>query len=193
MPTTDAATALKNDDLYRDIKVIDVDTHLSEPLDLWTSRATPKYRDRVPQMKVTDGKLVWTIDGDISLGLGAASSVVHSSGRKAEGYEFTKWIVTDVHPSCSQAKARLEVMDECGVWAQVIYPNVLGFAGQGRMKAADKPVRLIDDDLRLVSTQIYNDAGAELQADSGGRLMPMALLPWWSRRPSAAGPWACAA
>ena len=38
-------------DLVQGIKVIDVDTHLSEPLDLWTSRATPKYRDRVPQMR----------------------------------------------------------------------------------------------------------------------------------------------
>ena len=28
-------------------------------------------------------------------------------------------------------------------------------------------------------TQIYNDAAAEMQADSGGRLLPMALLPWW--------------
>jgi predicted TIM-barrel fold metal-dependent hydrolase len=175
----DAEKVLDRDQLYRDIKVIDVDTHLSEPLDLWTSRATPKYRDRVPQMKQTDGKFVWTIDGDISMGLGAASSVVHASGRKAQGFEFSKWIVTDVHPGCSQAKARLEVMDQSGVWAQVIYPNVLGFAGQGRMKLSDTPVRAVDDDLRLVSTQIYNDAGAEMQAEASGRLLPMALLPWW--------------
>ena len=159
-------------------KVIDVDTHWSEPLDLWTSRATPKYKDRVPQMKQTDGRLVWTIDGDISMGLGSASSVIHGTGRKAEGIEFSQWLVGDVHPGCSQAGPRLEVMDECGIYAQILYPNVLGFAGQGKMSAGVE-MRQVDDDLRLVSTQIYNDAGAEMQAESNGRLMPMALLPWW--------------
>ena len=61
-------------DLVRGIKVIDIDSHLSEPLDLWTSRATPKYRDRVPQMRTLDGQWVWTIDGNRSMGVGSASS-----------------------------------------------------------------------------------------------------------------------
>lgn len=37
----------------------------------------------------------------------------------------------------------------------------------------------VDAELRLVCTQIYNDAGAEMQAESNGRLLPMGLLPWW--------------
>lgn len=32
------------------IKVVDVDTHWSEPEDLWTRRAPAKFRDRVPQV-----------------------------------------------------------------------------------------------------------------------------------------------
>ena len=135
------------------IKIIDVDTHWSEPADLWTSRATPKYRDRVPQKKPLDGTMTWTIDGDISMGLSSASSVVHESGRKAEGIEFSKWSVEEVHPACSQMQPRLEVMDQSGIWAQVIYPNVLGFGGQGKMKASGEIARLVDADLRLVSTQ----------------------------------------
>ena len=31
------------------LKVVDADTHLSEPWDLWTSRAPKDYVDRVPQ------------------------------------------------------------------------------------------------------------------------------------------------
>jgi predicted TIM-barrel fold metal-dependent hydrolase len=161
-----------------DIKVIDVDTHWSEPLDLWTSRATPKFKDRVPQMKQTDGKYVWTIDGDKSMGMSNASSVIDGSGRKSEGFEYNEWLVGDVHPACSQFKPRLEVMDQSGIYAQVLYPNVLGFAGQGKLMASGE-LSDVDADLRLVSTQIYNDAGAEMQSDSNGRLMPMALLPWW--------------
>ena len=62
-------------------------------------------------------------------------------------------------------------MDEAGIYAQIVYPNVIGFGGQNTAQ--------VDPELRLVSTQIYNDAMAELQEESGDRLCPMALLPWW--------------
>lgn len=158
------------------IKIIDVDTHFSEPLDLWTSRAPAKYKDRVPQMRMTDGEWVWTIDGRWSMGVGHASSVVHADGSKAEGMSFTEWQNSDVHPGCHQVKERLALMDELGVHAQIVYPNVMGFAGQGRGKASTAP---LDPDLKLLCTQIYNDAMGEIQEESGGRLLPMALLPWW--------------
>lgn len=162
------------------IKVIDIDTHISEPLDLWTSRATPKYRDRVPQMRMLDGQWVWTIDGDRSMGVGSAASVIYRDGTKAAGIEFTDWQVDEVHPGCSRTEDRLRFMDENGIWAQIVYPNVLGFAGQGRAPMGAPRREPVDADLRLVSTQIYNDAMAEMQAESGGRLLPMALLPWWN-------------
>jgi predicted TIM-barrel fold metal-dependent hydrolase len=170
----------KTGDLIQGIKIVDVDTHISEPLDLWTSRAPAKWRERVPQMrKQADGKWLWTIDGDRSMGVGSAASVIFADGRKADGVEFTDWQVNEVHPGCSKVKERLEVMDETGVWAQVIYPNVMGFGGQGRGKMGDKSLPPIDPELRLISTQIYNEAMAEMQRESGNRLLPMALLPWW--------------
>ena len=42
------------------LSVIDVDTHLTEPHDLWTSRAPAAYRDRVPQVVEASGL---TVDG----------------------------------------------------------------------------------------------------------------------------------
>jgi len=179
--TIDAGTSerVSDGELVRGIKVIDVDTHLSEPLDLWTSRATPTYRDRVPQMRMLDGQWTWTIDGNRSMGVGSAASVIYRDGSKAAGIEFTDWQVDEVHPGCSQTKARLAFMDENGIWAQVVYPNVLGFAGQGRAPMGAPRREPVDADLRLVSTRIYNEAMAEMQAESGDRLLPMALLPWW--------------
>ena len=175
--TADAAPA---DDLFKGVKVIDVDTHLSEPWDLWTSRAPAKWLDRVPQMKKTaDGKWLWTIDGDRSMGLGSAAAVVRADGGKADGVEFTEWQVDQVHPGCSRAKDRVRFMDEVGVWAQVVYPNVMGFGGQGRGRMGDKSLPPIDPELRLVATRIYNEATAEMQAEANNRLLPMALLPWW--------------
>jgi predicted TIM-barrel fold metal-dependent hydrolase len=177
---TDASSPPVSDrELIQGIKVVDVDTHLSEPLDLWTSRATPKYRDRVPQMRMLDGRLTWTIDGDRSMGVGSAASVIYRDGSKAAGIEFTDWQVDEVHPGCSRTKERLQFMDENGIWAQVVYPNVLGFAGQGRAPMGAPRREPVDADLRLVSTRIYNEAMAEMQAESGDRLLPMALLPWW--------------
>jgi len=184
----------KTSELVRGIKVVDVDTHISEPWDLWTSRAPAKWRDRVPQMKKSaEGKWLWTIDGDRSMGVSSASSVVYADGRKADGIEFADWQVDQVHPACSKAKERLQVMDELGVWAQIIYPNVMGFAGQGRGQMGSAQLPPLDPELRLISAQIYNDAMAEMQRDSGDRLLPMALLPWWDIKLALAETERCAA
>jgi hypothetical protein len=67
-----------------DIKVIDVDTHLSEPEDLWTKRAPAKYKDRVPQVGTVNGQVSWVIDGH-PIGLGAsATSNIHKYAPKKD-------------------------------------------------------------------------------------------------------------
>src|SRR5258706_14610925 len=82
-----------------DIKVIDVDTHLSEPEDLWTKRAPAKYKDRVPQVGMINGQVSWVIDRDHAIGLGAsASSIFYKDGRKSDGLEFTEWGGAEVLP-----------------------------------------------------------------------------------------------
>ena len=43
--------------------IIDADTHLTEPHDLWTARAPKGYEDRVPQVHEIDGIPTWTMDG----------------------------------------------------------------------------------------------------------------------------------
>ena len=48
--------------------VIDVDAHLTEPADVWTSRVPARFLDHVPQMhRNADGKDVWLLDGDALL------------------------------------------------------------------------------------------------------------------------------
>src|SRR5207237_460803 len=79
--------------------------------------------------------------------------------------------IEEVHPASYSVPERLELMDACGINAQILYSNILGFGGQHAVKVGDQ--------LRLASVQIYNDAMAEIQAESGARIFPMALLPWW--------------
>jgi predicted TIM-barrel fold metal-dependent hydrolase len=153
-------------------KVIDVDTHLTEPHDLWLKRAPAKLRDRVPQVKMKDGIESWVIDGDKLIGLGAnPASCVKTDGSNYAGLDFLKVSIRDVHPSSYSVKDRVELMNATGVSAEIVYPNILGFGGQNAAK--------VDDELRLASVQIFNDAMAEFQAESGDRMFPMALLPWW--------------
>jgi len=66
-----------------------------------------------------------------------------------------------------------------GVHAQILYANVMGFAGQGRGEANSAALPPLDIALRNVTTEIFNDAMGEMQAESGDRLLPMAMLPWW--------------
>ena len=155
------------------IKVIDADTHLTEPHDMWTSRAPAKFRDRVPQVKMHEGVRSWIIDGDKSIGTGAHpnSAVLKEGGKIRDLDRFLKVQFEEVHLGSSSIKERLAVMDENGIHAQIVYPNILGFGGQASAK--------VDPELRLITTQIYNDAMAEIQQESGQRLFPMALLPWW--------------
>jgi predicted TIM-barrel fold metal-dependent hydrolase len=153
-------------------QVIDVDTHLSEPYDLWTSRAPASLLGRVPQVKERDGQRSWVIDGDKVINYATnPTSVVLPDGSKSYGYAWFDFTLEDVHPASWRVKDRLAYMDGQGVSAQVVYPNVMGFGGQH--------AGLVDPDLRLASVQIFNDAMAELQAESGQRMFPMALMPWW--------------
>lgn len=155
------------------IKVIDADTHLTEPHDMWLKRAPASIRDRVPQVKMLNGVRSWVIDGDKSIGTGAHpnSAILKEGGKVRDLDTFLKLQFEDVHTGSSSIRERLDVMDANGVWAQIVYPNILGFGGQASAK--------VDPALRLACVQIYNDAMAELQEESGQRLFPMALLPWW--------------
>jgi predicted TIM-barrel fold metal-dependent hydrolase len=158
-------------ELLAGIPVVDVDTHISEWYDLWTARAPANMKDKVPQIRKTDDGLEWIINGDRTLGFKCAASAIRKDGFKPKGWDFLQWQNPDVYPASYDMKARLDYMDEQGIRAQIAYPNVLGFGGQNAMT--------VDADLRLLSTQLYNDAMADVQADSGNRIYPMALLPWW--------------
>ncbi len=154
------------------LRIIDCDTHLSEPHDLWTRHAPAGWRDRLPQVKQTDdGKRAWFVE-DVNIGPAMPLSVIDRTGRKIAGTAFNRFQIEEVFEASYDVKARVAMMDRHGIFAQIVYPNVAGF---GSLKFLTIP----DPELRAVCVQVYNDAVAELQADSGGRLFPMGMVPWW--------------
>ncbi len=155
------------------VKVIDADTHLTERHDLWTSRAPAGMKDRLPHVAQVDGQATWVI-GDAVIGRAGAGGVVDKHSVKGRSFEaLYEWEIDQIHEAAYDPIARVELMDEMGIWAHVIFPNVVGLGGQNISTAVD------DAALRLLCVEIYNDANAEMQATSNDRLLPMAILPAW--------------
>jgi hypothetical protein len=53
--------------LFDRMKPIDVDTHITEPPDVWTARVSKKWGDQVPHIKHIDGRDLWLV-GDQMIG-----------------------------------------------------------------------------------------------------------------------------
>lgn len=154
--------------------VIDADTHIVEVGDLWTSRVPSALRDRVPHVEVIDGEPRWVMEGT-ELGWAFRGTVIANDGNKAETVvAYSEWTgLDDIHAGAYSVDARLEVMDACGIHAQVVFPNNVGLGGQSVAKATT------DRSLLNTCIEVYNDWSAEIMEESGGRLLPMAVMPAW--------------
>ncbi len=129
------------------------------------------YADRVPRVEVIDGKDTWVFDGAV-MGAAGTSSVIDRAGDKHLGMSFIGLGYEGMHQGAWDIGPRLQYMDEQGIWAQIVYPNTVGFGGQRFYENEDA-------DLRLAAVQIFNDASADMQETSGNRLFAMAITPWW--------------
>ena len=156
------------------VKVVDADTHMTERHDLWTKRAPAAYRDRVPHVVQVDGAATWVVEDGAILGRAGAGGVVDKHGKKGRSFEgLYEWEIEQAHAAAYDPVARMELLDEIGIWAQIIFPGVVGLGGQSLGDIVQ------DVALRNLCLEIFNDANAELQAESGNRLLPMAILPAW--------------
>jgi predicted TIM-barrel fold metal-dependent hydrolase len=152
--------------LAEDFRVIDADTHFTEPPDMWTSRAPAKYKDRVLHIEDVNGEPTWIVDG-VELGFARGGGVVDHDGGKIPFLDSMSKGIDWVHKGAWDPKARLELMDQCGVHAQVLFPNAVGLGGQSLNTVVE------DEVLRRLCVEIYNDAMAEIQDDANLRFLPM--------------------
>ncbi|MBM4383100.1 MAG: amidohydrolase [Deltaproteobacteria bacterium] len=160
-----------------DFPLIDVDAHYTEPPDLWLSRAPAALRDVAPRVvKTPEGNDTWIVGRDTPLSP-PGFCVIRTDGSKAIG-SFSVHRFDEMIAAASDPAARVRVMQELGISRQVLYPNVLGFAGAALM-------RIEDAALRDFCITAYNDGVADVQRASGGRLLPQAMLPFWDVRASA--------
>ena len=154
-------------DLFERYKVIDVDTHVTEPRDVWTARMPKKWGERVPHIERIDGADVWMADGERIASPGTTSM----AGWKGVIPDCPP-TYEDIHPSMYDAKARLAHMDALGIHAQVLYPNVGGF-GAGYF------LRMPDKEFAVDCVRAYNDFQHDWASADANRLLAVTSLPFW--------------
>jgi predicted TIM-barrel fold metal-dependent hydrolase len=152
------------------IRVIDTDTHVTEPPDLWTSRLPARFRDQGPQVAIhpATGHHHWQVAGTWLASVGFFAQAGWDKYPPDWPSELE-----EVDPGAFDAKARLQRMDEYGIHAHVLYPNLIGFESPLFMK--------LGPELSLLCTQAYNDFLAEFASVAPERYVPIAMVPFWDQ------------
>ena len=148
--------------------IIDADTHITEPPDVWTARVPKRLLDRVPHMVRNDeGKDIWLLEGERIYTVG-----VTATAGWTKPFPNGPPTLDECHPAAYDSAARLRYMDEVGIWAQVLYPNVGGFGSQ-------RFLRMDDAEVKLACVQAYNDFLRDCASVDARRLITIMATPFW--------------
>jgi predicted TIM-barrel fold metal-dependent hydrolase len=179
--------------------IISVDDHIIEPPTLFQRWLPEKYQDRAPRVerrliskasKLFNG-LVEDPDGDPGdvWFFGDSAYVLRRPILILDGVETTAEMrgnepVTydEMHPACYDPKARLEVMTSQHVEASLAFPTFPRFCGQALTEQTTN-----DREFGLAVVEAYNNfIVEEWCGDSGGRHIPLPVVPLWDATLAAA-------
>ena len=170
--------------------IISIDDHVVEPPDVWTSRLPARYRDVGPRVvrdtyetvndpvkqitryvKGGDGPVTdWWVYEDL---LRPIPQVMACAGFPPESLTLDPIAFDEMRRGCWDPAARLADMDVNRTERSLCFPTFPRFAGQQFLEAKDK-------DLALLCVQAYNDWMIdEWCGPTGGRLIPLCLVPLW--------------
>jgi predicted TIM-barrel fold metal-dependent hydrolase len=156
--------------------VIDADTHITEPGDVWADRVPRRFRDRIPRIVRNEQGVDFWKFGDservIPIGHTAVAGwpePIPSAPRNMD----------EIPPAAYDAAARLAYMDEVGIWAAALYPNIGGFGNETFLG-------LKDPELMLACVQAYNDWLLDWVAPDPRRFIPIMAIPFWDVEATAA-------
>ena len=105
-----------------DYRVISSDNHVFEPVDLWTSRAGSRIKDRVPRIVREDDGDWWYCDNHRIIG----TSVASQTGMRFEEPEKLTMTSTyeEVRPGGYIPEEHVKDMDIDGIDVSIVYPTV---------------------------------------------------------------------
>ncbi len=145
---------------------ISADDHLQEPVTLWQERLPRRLVEYGPRLVEVDGDHAFQIGDNPPKkldGLLMAGGAI--DGRTQVG--AVRW--EEVRPGFWQPDARLLDMDRDGVWATVLYPNMILDI---TMNQAD-----VEPEAKLPILQVYNDHVSAFCSHAPERLLGYAILP----------------
>jgi predicted TIM-barrel fold metal-dependent hydrolase len=153
-----------------DIQIISVDDHVIEHPNVWLDRLPQKYQDVGPRIeRAEDGNDWWIYEG-AQAGNFALNAVV---GKDPKDFGMDPRSYDDMLPGCHDIAERIKDMDREGVWAQLCFPNMGGFAGRVFWQSKDQ-------DLGAECVRAYNDwILDEWCAHDTDRQIPLMMLPFW--------------
>jgi hypothetical protein len=186
-PDPDATHVMKGPEIVELPKVISVDDHVVESPDMFKRWLPSHLRDRAPSVERVSWEMVpgnrqafrpatsgpkadfWRFE-DLWQGIarGMASVGMDNSDITRVPMSFD-----EMRPGCYDPKARLADLDLVGIERSMCFPNQVRFCGQVFLWMRHK-------EFALACVKAYNDwIVEEWCGDSGGRLLPVCLIPMW--------------
>ncbi len=173
-------------------KIISVDDHITEPATVWSDRLPSKYADvgprvhRLPVKQMTfvggtftaipgekgdEGPLAdWWFYEDLRRPLTRLDTAV---GFSRDEVILAGITYDEMRQGSYKLKERLEDMDTAGIEASLCFPTFPRFCGQTFYEAKDK-------ELAMLCVRAYNDwMVEEWCGESGGRMLPLCIVPLW--------------
>ncbi|MDQ6696070.1 MAG: amidohydrolase [Actinomycetota bacterium] len=171
-------------------RIISVDDHVVEPPHVWDRWLPAAYRDRGPRVErrgigsmrhIGGGQYEQTFVEDgpqADCWLFEDLVYIHKRHVAAVGFDRDDMSMSpitydEMRPGCYEPKARVDDNDVNWVDASLCFPTFPRFCGQTFTEAKDH-------DLGLACVRAYNDwMVEEWCGDSGGKLIPLTIVPLW--------------
>ncbi len=144
--------------------LISADTHVKEPVDLWTSGLPEEMRTLGPRIDVRDGQTCMMVEETVIRRFRTAPQMSSKSVVSAVESELGDEMVSkgDCNPD-----VRLRDLDLDGVWGEVMFPNLAIFLVHQIQNPA----------LQVAVARLYNDWLADLYIGTSDRFCPVGMLP----------------
>ena len=144
--------------------VVDCDSHIMEPADLWQTYLEPKYRDRAIRIERIDG-VEHLIIGEITVLAGGLAGLggAHLDRKAMAGLTYADGCETASY----EPAARTQLLDAWGVDVGVLFPTI-----------GILPFPISDQDLGNAYCRAYNRWQLDFMRASNGRVAAIALINW---------------
>jgi predicted TIM-barrel fold metal-dependent hydrolase len=164
--------------------IVSVDDHVVEPADLWQRWLPSRHRNDGPRVvrssyEIQSGRILMAAEGpttdfwiyeDLKYAIHKGFA---AAGLSNDQIDYAPVSYDEMRPGFYEVKARLVDMEVNHVERSLCFPTFPRFCGQTFLEADDK-------DLALACVHAYNDWMVdEWCGDSGGRLIPLCLVPLW--------------